>query len=143
MKALSHGIPPHLMTLIDKREEELFNKFIDEYDIDERLSNPTSNQHEWFYPERYKTLNLREYFINKCKTDTQKQRVHEEIDLYEKFNMQSLLRWAIWFMDIVKEKNLFIGVGRGSSVSSYCLFLIELHLIDSIEWDLDCTNFLH
>jgi len=144
MRALSRGIQPHSMILIDKEEEELFNFYMNEYGFDDSLnSNLEFNKTSWFYPDVYNDINLRDYFLARCKTQIEKDRVNTEIDLYTQFSMESLLRWAIWFMDTVKEKNLFIGVGRGSSVSSYCLYLIELHLIDSIKWDLDCTNFLH
>jgi len=34
------------------------------------------------------------------------------------------------------------GVGRGSSVSSYILYLIGVHKIDSIKYDLDYKEFL-
>ena len=132
------------MTLISKEEQDKFNFYMEEFGFEERLNSSVSyDANNWFYPEHYNDINLLEYFLKLCKTETEIKRVKDEIKLYEDFNMQSLLRWAIWFMDVVNEKNLFIGVGRGSSVSSYCLYLIKLHLIDSIKWDLDCRNFLH
>ena len=144
MKALSRGIQPHSLTLISKEEQDKFNFYMEEFGFEERLNSSVSyDANNWFYPEHYNDINLLEYFLKLCKTEIEIQRVKDEIKLYENFNMQSLLRWAIWFMDVVNEKNLFIGVGRGSSVSSYCLYLIKLHLIDSIKWELDCRNFLH
>lgn len=144
MKALSRGIPLHSMTLISKEEQDKFNFYMEEFGFEERLNSSVSyDVNNWFYPKHYNDINLLEYFLKLCKTEIEIQRVKDEIKLYEDFGMQSLLRWAIWFMDVVNEKNLFIGVGRGSSVSSYCLYLIKLHLIDSIKWDLDCRNFLH
>lgn len=144
MKALSRGIQPHSMTLISKEEQDKFNFYMEEFGFEERLNSSVSyDSKNWFYPDKYNDINLLEYFLNLCKSEIEIQRVKDEIKLYEDFGMQSLLRWAIWFMDVVNEKNLFIGVGRGSSVSSYCLYLIKLHLIDSIKWDLDCRNFLH
>ena len=132
------------MTLISKEEQDKFNFYMEEFGFEERLNSSVSyDANNWFYPEHYNDINLLEYFLKLCKTEIEIQRVKDEIKLYEDFGMQSLLRWAIWFMDVVNEKNLFIGVGRGSSVSSYCLYLIKLHLIDSIKWDLDCRNFLH
>jgi DNA polymerase III alpha subunit len=34
------------------------------------------------------------------------------------------------------------GVGRGSSVSSYVLYLLNVHRIDSIKYNLDYQDFL-
>ena len=40
------------------------------------------------------------------------------------------------------DKNVLWGVGRGSSVASYALFLIGVHKIDSVKYDLDWREFL-
>jgi len=34
------------------------------------------------------------------------------------------------------------GVGRGSSVASYVLYLLDVHRIDSMFYDLDPSEFL-
>jgi DNA polymerase III alpha subunit len=42
----------------------------------------------------------------------------------------------------MKENKIVWGVGRGSSVASYVLYLIGVHRIDSIKYDLDIREFL-
>ena len=42
----------------------------------------------------------------------------------------------------MRENNIVWGVGRGSSVSSYVLYLIGVHKVDSIKYNLDVTEFL-
>lgn len=134
------------MILINKEEEALFNFYADEFGFSERFTDSeidtTLRTNTWMYPEKYCTMDLVQYFSSLCATETQLNRIREELTLYHELNLEQLLRWAIWFMDVVKEKNLFVGVGRGSSVSSYCLFLIELHLIDSLKFNLPYTDFL-
>jgi DNA polymerase III alpha subunit len=134
------------MTLIDKDESALFNYYADEFDFPERFSDceidTALRTTTWMYPEKYNALDLVQYFSAFCTTELELNRIHEELKLYNTLNLEQLLRWAIWFMDVVKEKNLFIGVGRGSSVSSYCLYLIELHLVDSLKFNLPYTDFL-
>jgi DNA polymerase III alpha subunit len=34
------------------------------------------------------------------------------------------------------------GVGRGSSVASYCLYILGVHKVDSIKYELDIHEFL-
>jgi DNA polymerase III alpha subunit len=57
-------------------------------------------------------------------------------------DMFMVLRWLKYFVDTMRKNNLIWGVGRGSSVSSYVLFLLEIHKIDSLRYDLDIKEFL-
>ena len=43
---------------------------------------------------------------------------------------------------MLRENNRVWGVGRGSSVSSFCLFLIGVHKINPMLYDLDYKEFL-
>jgi len=96
----------------------------------------------WFYPSEYDSINIREYLLNLCKTDIEIQRVNLEMDLYEKREMISILRLMIYLVDHFKKNNVIFGVGRGSSVASYVLYLIGIHKIDSIKYNLDINEFL-
>jgi DNA polymerase III alpha subunit len=42
----------------------------------------------------------------------------------------------------MREHGVVWGVGRGSSVASYVLFLIGIHKIDSLYYDLPIDEFL-
>jgi DNA polymerase III alpha subunit len=42
----------------------------------------------------------------------------------------------------MRENNVVWGVGRGSSVASYVLYLLGVHKIDSIKYNLDIEEFL-
>jgi len=48
----------------------------------------------------------------------------------------------IYFVDTLRKHNILWGVGRGSSVSSYILYLIGIHRIDSIKYNLNIGEFL-
>ena len=45
-------------------------------------------------------------------------------------------------VQVMRDNNIVWGVGRGSSVASYVLYLIGVHKIDSLYYDLDVTDFL-
>ena len=45
-------------------------------------------------------------------------------------------------VDIMRKNNVVWGVGRGLSVASYVLYLIGVHKIDSLYYDLDIEEFL-
>jgi DNA polymerase III alpha subunit len=99
-------------------------------------------QNNWLVPSEYKDLDIEQVLLNKCKNEEQINRVKLELVLYKKFNLINLLRYLKYLRDIAKENNIVWGVGRGSSCSSYCLFLLEIHRVDSLFYKLDINEFL-
>jgi DNA polymerase III alpha subunit len=53
-----------------------------------------------------------------------------------------LLRYLKYFVDTMRANNVLWGLGRGSSVSSYVLYLLGVHKINSMFYDLDIREFL-
>ena len=101
------------------------------------------NQEQWFMPEEYKTLDIEAWILEQCPPwDPQCARVKEELQLFAQHNMILLLKWCKYFVDYCRANNIVWGVGRGSSVASYILYLIGVHRIDSIKYNLDIKEFL-
>lgn len=101
-----------------------------------------TNQEDWFIPIKYQNFPIEEWLIKQCKTEIELERVLTELELYQRYNMIPVLKVLKYLVDFMRENNILWGVGRGSSVSSYCLFLIGLHKIDSIKFNLDISEFL-
>jgi DNA polymerase III alpha subunit len=99
-------------------------------------------QNEWFMPDEYKNFNIVEFVLNQTTNEEQYQRTVEELTEYENRNMLNLLRWLKYIVDTCRLNNIVWGVGRGSSVSSYVLYLLGVHRIDSVKYDLDWKEFL-
>jgi DNA polymerase III alpha subunit len=99
-------------------------------------------QSEWFMPDEYKELDVFNYVMNKCPDDKNAMRVAAELLAFEERGMYNLLRYMIYLVDFMRENNIVWGVGRGSSVASYVLYLIGVHRINSIQYDLDWREFL-
>jgi DNA polymerase III alpha subunit len=100
------------------------------------------NQNNWHMPEKYKQLDIAEYLLKLCTTDAELQRVGTELLLYQERDMFDLLRFLVYIVDVMREQDIVWGVGRGSSVASYVLYLIGVHKIDSLYYDLDIAEFL-
>jgi DNA polymerase III alpha subunit len=96
------------------------------------------SQSVWFIPDEYKNLDIEQY-VYSLSSDT---RVYEEMDEYKNRKMLDLLRWLKYFVDVCDQNNIVSGVGRGSSVASYVLYLLGVHHIDSIKYNLDWREFL-
>jgi DNA polymerase III alpha subunit len=112
---------------------------VENLSIEEFDSRNISN---WYMPEEYKKLDIVEYVANLCKTEIELERVAQEFLLYEERNLFDLLRFLKYMVDIFKEHDIVYGVGRGSSTASYVLYLLNVHKINSIAYDLDIHEFL-
>lgn len=98
-------------------------------------------QDQWGMPDSYKILDIESYLVDQCPEDNY-QRLVEELKEFQKRNMIDLLRWLKYFVDTMRSNNLTWGVGRGSSVASYVLYLLGVHKVDSIKYKLDLKEFL-
>jgi DNA polymerase III alpha subunit len=99
-------------------------------------------QKNWHMPIEYKDLDIAVYVLGLCKEEHELQRVGEELILYQERNLFDLLRYLKYLVDTLRQNNIVWGVGRGSSVASYVLFLIGVHKIDSVYYNLDIDEFL-
>ena len=90
----------------------------------------------------YKNFDIAKWCLDQCENDEQVQRVGRELVMYQKRGLMSLLLFLRYFVKTMRSHNIVWGVGRGSSVASYVLYLIGVHKIDSIFYDLDVEDFL-
>ena len=104
---------------------------------------------EWVLTERYKYLDLDEYLFGlaaKIEKDSlyekRVERLSHEIWLFKEEKLDDVLRVLIYVVDTMKEKNVVWGVGRGSSCSSYLLYLLGLHEVDPVKYDIEVTDFI-
>ena len=124
-------------------EEQGFDK-LQKYiplDVDQKTFDGVC-QSEWFMPDQYKNMDIYSYIEQRCGTTEEMQRVYQEYEEFEKRGMENLLRYMVYLVDFMRENNIVWGVGRGSSVASYVLYLIGVHRIDSIKYNLDWREFL-
>ena len=101
-----------------------------------------ANCEKWHMPEKYYQINVLQWLLDKCQTDEEKMRVQMGYDLFEKKDFIRVLQFLIYFIDTLRANNIVWGVGRGSSVASFCLFLIGVHKINPLLYNLDITEFL-
>ena len=99
-------------------------------------------QSQWHMPDEYKELDIAKWILDQCREDFELQRVGHELMLYQERDLFDLLRYLKYLVDILRKNNIVWGVGRGSSVASYVLFLLGVHKIDSIYYDLSVEEFL-
>ena len=128
-------------TVMEEQGMSPLQKYIP-LDVDEKTFDGVC-QSEWFMPDEYKELDVVGHLYNLCKGDDERfHRVNEELAEFERRGMFDLLRYMIYLVDFMRKNNIVWGVGRGSSVASYVLYLIGVHKINSIQFGLDWKEFL-
>lgn len=99
-------------------------------------------QGNWKMPQEYKNLDIAEHVLNLCKTQEEMQRVGEELLLFQERDLFELLQYLKYFVDTMRKHRVVWGLGRGSSTASYVLYLLGVHKINSLYYDLPIDEFL-
>lgn len=95
-------------------------------------------------PEHYKSLDVKEY-VRQLVSDSdsdQTGRVEMELTMFEERNLFPVIQILIYIIETMRKHKLVWGVGRGSSVASYVLYLIGAHKVNSLRYNLDIEEFL-
>jgi DNA polymerase III alpha subunit len=100
------------------------------------------NQESWFMPVEYYNMDIAKYILDQCNSDSELQRAGQELLLYQEREMFNLLKYLKYLVDTMRKHNIVWGVGRGSSVSSFVLYLLGVHRINSLYYDLPIEEFL-
>lgn len=96
----------------------------------------------WRVPDEVFQFDPYMFCVGLCKTPEERDRVDAEFELFVQKGMLDLLCVLKYIVDTLRKHKIVWGVGRGSSVSSYVLFLLGVHKINSIKYGLDFREFL-
>lgn len=100
-----------------------------------------SCQSDWFIPNEYQEMDIEEFLVNQCPKENY-QRLVDELAAFQERNMLMVLKTLKYIVDTLRQHNIVWGVGRGSSVASYTLYLLGVHKIDSVKYKLNWQEFL-
>jgi DNA polymerase III alpha subunit len=95
----------------------------------------------WFLPDKYMDIDVLEYLNSKVATQTGQLRIKLEYEQFKQRGLINVLRTMIYLVDVFRENNIVWGVGRGSSVSSYVLYVIGINKINPLEYGLSSDEF--
>lgn len=117
-------------------------------DVKQRVSADLINPDRWNIPKHYMDIDLATYFDDRLiewsgiDRDRRAARVSHELKAFREVDKEIVLRLMIYIVDTLTANNSVWGVGRGSSVSCFLLYLIGVHDIDSVEFDLNFSDFM-
>ena len=121
------GVAGHLLNPLDGVDAAEYHKSCTEY---------------WNIPAKYKALDMKARLLGLCQSDEELARVELEYTMFEERDLIPLLQFLAFIVDYMRDNKIVWGVGRGSSVSSYCLYLMGVHKIDSLKYNLPIEEFL-
>jgi DNA polymerase III alpha subunit len=121
----------NLPTLVEYVESNLS---LEEFD--------NNNQLHWQMPVEYYEIDIAKWVLDQCKNEEELQRAGDELLKFYDRNMFPLLKYLKYLVDTMRRNNIVWGVGRGSSVASYVLYLIGIHRINSLYYQLSVDEFL-
>ena len=122
-----------------------YNKFCDELEL-VPLSDKTYFSQDFNIPQHYKELDIEKFVHDKLvggDSDVSvKARVEMELAMYKERGLYPILQLLVYIIDTMRQNKLVWGVGRGSSVASYLLYILGVHKVDSHKYELDIKEFL-
>ena len=119
-----------------------FQRFNDQLDSISIEDFDQALQSDWFMPKEYRSFDVEKWCLERCTSQEQINRVTAELEAFNQRGMITLLQWTKHFVDTCNANGIVWGVGRGSSVASFVLFLLGVHQIDSVKYNLDWQEFL-
>ena len=145
--------PVHTMPMLDC---DLHNQWIEDLYLDlepmlcfvkldrsrSAADHHRANQQHWYMPEQYHIMDIAKWLLDQCNDDSELQRMGHELLLFQRKDMFDVLKFLKYLVDLAREHNIVMGVGRGSSVASFALYKIGIHRINSLYYDLPVEDFL-
>jgi DNA polymerase III alpha subunit len=101
-----------------------------------------TNQHLWLMPKEYQDMDIAAYVLGKCADQNELQRAGQELMEYQGRDLMGMLCYLKYLVDVARQNDIVLGVGRGSSVASFVLYLLGVHRIHSLRHNLDFAEFM-
>jgi DNA polymerase III alpha subunit len=137
---LNHGLDILSKACVNPNDIESYIRRLYDEHLDYPVPKTEIDKDVWLIPESYKNLDIEEYLVSIC-PEQNYDRLITELELYRKNSMVPVLKAMKYIVDSLRENNIVWGVGRGSSVASYTLFLLGVHKVDSVKYNLPIEEF--
>lgn len=150
------AIPSQLRVLAETPDVVIFNRNVSEAEkLREFGIEPMNFKYDWQLPPEFLSLDITEHVsvvfgerlpaleYDSAQTEAAITRVAQELHEFRKRGLEDLLRVIIFVLHKFKETQQVWGVGRGSSCASYVLFLLGLHVVDPIKFEVPLEEFMH
>ncbi len=154
IKMMTRGVNvKNLFTTHTTKEIEQYNKYVNKEDAIRVKDSINPLEFNWTFNEFFQTIDVEDCVLEALQSEikgmskerqmSRINRTMKELKLFKSNSLVMVLKLMIFIIDKFEQTGIVWGVGRGSSVSSYVLYLIGVHDVDSVEFDLPIEDFLH
>lgn len=153
--ALLRGVSPSQLRLTRHTEDtELFNRVGDQ-ELKLAEQEPVNLSFEWQLPEPHLSMDLEATIVARAVDRLTElnypeelhlaacQRIQDELEEIKRRGMVEFFKTVIYILDTFRQRGVTWGVGRGSSCASYVLFLLGLHSVDCMVYNVPMSEFFH
>ena len=140
-----HGVSREKIAVNFLNEDiELFN-ILSDHEIPLAHEVQLEPDFSWNVPAQYLSINLDSLVLEKARALGQKyeDRAQKELDEIKKRKLEHLFKSLVYVIDTMKQAQSLWGVGRGSSCASLVLFVMGLHKVDPIRFNIPLEEFFH
>lgn len=146
IEELLNGNRVNNIFLTDKEEVEKYNDSCKQYhktplNFNNKKVDLNTLSNKWNIPKEYLDIDPVEYLVKLCKTDVEQRRVSDELVEFHKRDQLIIINLMIYIVDTLRKNNIVWGIGRGSSVASFCLYLVGINKINPLQYDIDYRDF--
>ena len=153
IKLVSSGVDTsHLSVTELTPAVKKFNSLVEKAQMLNVKQHSRPLKYDWTIGEEYNNMDVEDYVFDALETEIKGmsksdqlkriRRVELELKLFTQKSLLSILKLMVFVVNTFTQQGVVWGVGRGSSVSSYILFLIGVHDVDSVEFELPIQDFL-
>lgn len=155
--ALARGLRPSGLRVSEINEDvRSFNANVVECDLLHlAVAEPILIPMTWQLPDKYKKLDVQERVFDEFfkrlsslsysseQEDIAVRRLADEVNEVETRGMMDFMRTIVYVLDTFRTKDIVWGVGRGSSCACYILFVLGLHVVDCVKYEVPMNEFFH
>lgn len=155
--ALARGLRPSDLRVSEITEEvRLFNDNVVDADrLILAVHEPINIPMIWQLPDLYKNIDVSERVFDEFfkrlqslkytpeQEDVAVRRLADEVIEVETRGMMDFMRTIVYVLDTFRTKDIVWGVGRGSSCACYILFVLGLHVVDCVRYEVPMNEFFH
>lgn len=122
-----------------KQQYERVSAYLDSWP--HKFDVPDPSDRQWFTPAPYDQIDLDAHVLARCASEQARVRATCELKIIHHLGVNHIFRHLIYLVDTWRSEGLVWGVGRGSSVSCFVLYVIGVNRINPLDYELPMTEF--
>jgi DNA polymerase III alpha subunit len=146
---LLEGVPLNKIVVSEMNDDLILFNTLEDVDFPKSKQKNDPLDMSWNIPKKYAEMDLGKYLNERLvqmglnTNPKYVERLAAEMTEVEVRGVSMLLKTLVFVLDTFRENKTVWGVGRGSSCASLVLFVMGLHKVDPVKFNIPLTEFFH